>query len=61
MKIHFKHPHTYQERKAYGAALDSGVKPRAKRAPRNLPENWDDKYPCSQRSWKTKRNHQWNI
>lgn len=38
----FRHVHTVAEKRAWSAAIEQGVKPRARRSPRQLPSNWDD-------------------
>ena len=55
---YFRHPKTTNERRASFEAAD-GVKIRAKRRGRNLPNDWDDKPARRQRSWKRHRRTRW--
>ncbi len=38
-----RRPKASNEKRAYGKAMDAGVKVRGKRKPKNLPSDWDDK------------------
>ena len=63
MASHIKHPRTHQELAAYCEAADYGVKIRAKRNPRNLPNAWDDKPKADHmaRTWKHWRETPWKT
>jgi hypothetical protein len=39
---YFRRPRTLQERRAWFASLEQGYKPRARRSPNRLPNDWDD-------------------
>lgn len=61
----WRHPRTYQEKKAYYDALDQEepVKVRSRRAAHLLPDLWDDNYAHAEKCWKrqSKRRHQWRA
>ena len=56
-----RYPKTTQEKRWADAWKDQGVKARARRNRRNLPDAWDDicRSDCSHRSWKRHRRYQW--
>lgn len=60
-----RNPRTFAEMKA-NCILDPdaealGIKVRAKRRPRNLPEAWDDVYRTGEKSWKAHRHTQYKC
>jgi len=60
----YRTPATTQEAKAYEAATAQGVKVRARRNPRNLPNSYDDKprsRSYSANNWKRHRKNQYRA